>query len=98
MSGVWCDADLVESVMKENPMSVQLSFDAVSLQDKVKLGCASYPVRVFVLKPLQCFRCQDYGHVAAVCRREIPRCEKCTGRHETKECVVLVEKVWCVKL
>jgi hypothetical protein len=33
------------------------------------------------------------GHVVAVCRRESPRCEKCAGGHETKECVVSVEKV-----
>ena len=45
--------------------------------------------------PLRCFRCQYYGNVAAVCRREIPRCEKCAGGHGTKECVILVEKVRC---
>ena len=69
-----------------------------SLPDKVKLGCVSYPVRDFV--PI--LSCQAYGHVPAVCRREIPRCEKCAGGHETKECkeckkcIVLVEKVVCV--
>ena len=31
-----------------------------------------------------------------MCRREIPRCEKCAGGHETKEYVVSVEKVVCV--
>jgi hypothetical protein len=49
-------------------------------------------VRAFVPNPLMCFRCQAHGHVAAVCRRETPRCEKCAGGHGTKECVVLVEK------
>ena len=31
-----------------------------------------------------------------MCRREIPRFEKCAGRHEVKECVVSMEKVVCV--
>jgi hypothetical protein len=68
----------------EKTMSILLSFDAESLSDKVKLGCVSYPVRAFIPNPLQCFRCQAYGHVAAVCRREISRYEKCAGGHETK--------------
>ena len=38
---------------------------------------------------LRCCRCKAYGHVAAVCRREVPRCEKCVEGHETKECVAL---------
>ena len=29
-------------------------------------------------------------------QREIPRCEKCAGGHETKGCVVSVEKGVCV--
>ena len=76
--------------------SVMLSFDAESLPDKVMVGSVSYPMRAFVPKILWCFRCQVYGHVAAVCRRESPRCVKCAGGHETKECVVSVEKVVCV--
>ena len=28
-----------------------------------------------------------------MCRRELPRCEKCARGHETKECVVSVGKV-----
>ena len=52
----------------------------------------SYSMRAFVLKILSFFRCQAYGHVAAVCRKEIPKCEKCAGGHETKECAVSLEK------
>ena len=53
-------------------------------------------MRAFVPHPLQCFRCQAYGHVAAVCRRKITICEKFAGGHETKECVVSLDKVVCV--
>ena len=67
-----------------------------SLPDKVKLGWVSYLMRAFVPNQLRCFRCQAFGHVVSVCRREIPRCEKCAGGHETKECVLSVEKAMCV--
>ena len=38
---------------------------------------------------LSCYRCQAYGHVVAVCRREVPMCENCAEGHETKKCVAL---------
>jgi hypothetical protein len=49
-----------------------------------------------VPNPLQCFRCNVYVLVAGVCRKEIPRCGKCAGGHETEDCVVSVDKVVCV--
>ena len=44
----------------------------------------------FVPKPLPFFRCNVDGHVAAVCRRVIPRCGKCAGGHGIENCVVSV--------
>lgn len=58
----------------EKKLYVMLSFDAEFLADKVKVGSVRYPVRVYVMKILWCFRCQCYGHSAAVCKREMPRC------------------------
>lgn len=49
-------------------------------------------MRAFVQNPLRCFRCQTYGHIAAVCWREILRCEKYAGGQVTKEGVVSVGK------
>jgi hypothetical protein len=54
------------------------------------LGYISYPIRAFVQNTLLCFRYQAYGHVAAVCRREIPRCAE---GHWTNKCVVSVKEV-----
>ena len=45
---------------------------------------------------LRRYTCQAYGHVAAVCRRDVPRCEKCATWDETKECVALGKVVVCV--
>jgi hypothetical protein len=52
-------------------LSVLLSIDIESLPNKVMLGYISYPVQAFVPTTLRCYRCQAYGHVAAVCRREV---------------------------
>ena len=60
------------------------------------LGYINYPIQAFELNTLHCYRCQASGHVAAVCRREVTRCERCGERHETKECVALGKVVVCV--
>ena len=65
-------------MVKHKSLSVLLSFDVESLPDKVMLGYISYPVQAFVPNTLHCYRCQAYVHVAAVCRREVPVCEKCS--------------------
>nr|AAX30326.1 SJCHGC03015 protein [Schistosoma japonicum] len=57
------------------------------------LGYMSYTVKAFMPNTLQCYRCCVNGHVAEVCRREIPRCGKCAGGHGTEECVVSAGKV-----
>ena len=58
----------------------------MSFPDKVMLVYISCPVQAFVLNTLRCYKCQACGHVAAVCRREGPRCAE---GHETKECLAL---------
>ena len=49
------------------------------------LGYMSYPVREYERSPLRCFKCQRYGHVAAVCRRQ-QRCRWGSKDHDGKEC------------
>jgi hypothetical protein len=34
---------------------------------------------------MQCYNCYEYSHRAANCKRK-PRCGKCAGNHNTKEC------------
>ncbi|KAL1022276.1 hypothetical protein UPYG_G00024540 [Umbra pygmaea] len=48
------------------------------LPSRVRIGCLSFYVREYVPPPLQCFRCQRMGHVAAVCRGQ-GRCARCGG-------------------
>lgn len=44
-----------------------------------------YDVRLYVPPPLRCFKCQKYGHVAAVCKSK-QRCGRCAGEHEYGKC------------
>lgn len=44
-----------------------------------------YDVRPYVPPPLRCFKCQRFGHVAAVCKGK-QRCGRCGGEHEYGRC------------
>ncbi|XP_041913036.1 uncharacterized protein LOC121677948 [Alosa sapidissima] len=73
-NGVICDS-----------LSVLLTFDEAKLPGKVLIGYMSYDVKVYIPPPLRCFKCQRYGHVAAICKGK-QRCSKCSGEHEYGKC------------
>lgn len=66
-------------------LSVLLEFEGTVLPDRVKIGCMSFPVRVFVPPPLRCYKWQRYGHIAVVCKGK-QKCPKCGGEHRFEEC------------
>ena len=74
---------------KEGRMAVLVTFkqEVKALPADVLLGYVLYPVREYVRPPLRCYRCQRFGHVAAVCRGS-RRCGKCGGDHEFAQCSV----------
>ena len=74
---------------KEGRRAVLVTFkpEIKVLPADVLLGYMVYPVREFVRPPLRCYKCQRYGHVAAVCRGS-RRCGKCGGDHEFAQCSV----------
>ena len=53
------------------------------MPDRIYVDYVSYRVRPYEAAPLRCFCCQQYGHVASVCRGN-RKCARC-GR-EQKEC------------
>lgn len=53
---------------KQESLSVLLQFREEVLPARVKVGFMSFYVRPYVPPPLRCFKCQRFGHVAAVCR------------------------------
>lgn len=71
---------------KQESLSVLLYFNEEVLPVRVKVGYLSYQVRLYIPPPIRCFKCQKFGHVAAVCRGK-QRCGKCGGEdHEYGKC------------
>lgn len=70
---------------KDPTGSVVLSFRGDCLPDKVYLGFQSFNVNEFVPRPMRCYKCQRYGHVANNCRGSV-RCPKCGGSHGYDQC------------
>ncbi|XP_067281993.1 uncharacterized protein [Pseudorasbora parva] len=66
-------------------LSVMINFDQEKLPERVYIGFMCYDVRLYIPPPLRCFKCQRFGHVAAVCKGK-QRCGKCGGEHEYGKC------------
>jgi hypothetical protein len=79
---------------RSDSLSVMIHFDEEKLPERVYVGFLSYVVRPFIPPPLRCFKCQKYGHVAAVCRGR-QRCAKCGGEHEYGNCEEGVKPKCC---
>lgn len=65
--------------------TVSIEFEEEILPKKVYLGFMSYPVRMFIPKPLRCYKCQRFGHTAMNCNRQ-RRCARCGGDHDYGKC------------
>lgn len=74
--------------------SVVLFFDAESLPERVSLGFQSFKVNTFIPRPIRCFKCQRYGHVASTCRGS-RRCPKCGEDHDFTDCTNEVSCCLC---
>ena len=70
---------------KVESLSVLLEFQDLVLPDQIKIGCMSFPVRLYVPPPLQCYKCQRYRHIAMACKGK-QRCAKCGGEHRFEDC------------
>lgn len=73
-----------EGVRRETG-SILLEFEGEYLPSKVYLGYIAYSVREYIPKPLRCFKCQRFGHTAAVCKGKV-RCPRCGEDHEYDKC------------
>ena len=65
--------------------AVKLSFGAQSKPERVYLGCMSYGVHPYISKPMQCYNCQGFNHLARNCFSK-PKCVVCAGAHSLKDC------------
>lgn len=65
--------------------TIRVTFAGKDLPHYVHMGYVRHPVTLYVARPLQCFRCNRIGHVAAACQKE-QTCAKCSGGHESTAC------------
>lgn len=64
---------------------VKIDFKSDRLPSHVKVGHFRHAVRPFVPKPLQCRKCQKFGHVSAVCGNSTT-CSRCGAPHSADNC------------
>lgn len=65
--------------------TVLLHFECSDLPEKVQIGYLSFTVKQYIPKPLRCYKCNRFGHVASKCRGN-ERCAKCGGSHTAANC------------
>lgn len=53
---------------KRETETVLIEFEGEVLPQRIFIGYMSYPVKEYVQKPIRCFNCQRFGHIAKVCR------------------------------
>lgn len=58
-----CFSNDDEKKVKVPSSCVKIVFECAKLPDKVILGFVVYSVREFIPEPVQCYKCQRYGHI-----------------------------------
>jgi len=79
---------------KKESETVVVEFDAKTIPKEIYFGFIKYSVREFVPKPMRCFNCQEYGHIASRCTGK-RRCGRCGGDHEYGKCGTGVKPKYC---
>lgn len=70
---------------KKETETVMVEFEAKVLPQELFFGFMKYDVRAFISKPMRCYRCQEFGHIAKACKGKV-RCARCSGQHEYGKC------------
>ncbi|XP_040070422.1 uncharacterized protein LOC120843213 [Ixodes scapularis] len=71
----------VKRLGKTSPV-VRVAFTGKVAPQHVKVGLVRTEVIPYRARPLQCYRCYKFGHIAAACTAEFQLCYRCGLRHE----------------
>ena len=73
-----------ETRTMEPSRSVKINLSMKSVPTEMRINfLGKFFVRPFVTKPVRCYRCQRFGHLAAACLAKKERCSMCSGHHRT---------------
>lgn len=70
---------------KQPSLSLKLIFNEPNIPEFVYINYQRFNVRPYKEKPLQCYKCQRYGHTSSNCNGQ-ERCVVCAGNHRLQDC------------
>ena len=65
---------------------IKIGIPGQQLPEHIYVGYIRYQVKPYVEAPYQCYRCQGFGHGAAMCTARLEKCVICAGNHRMSEC------------
>lgn len=63
-----------------------LTFKSTGVPESVKVGFHHLSVRLFIPRPMRCYKCQFFGHSSKFCSREEVCSNCCQVGHTSKDC------------
>lgn len=72
---------MTRGMEKKETESILVEFETKEIPKDLYFEYVRYTVRKFTPKAMKCFKCQDYGHIAKVCKGK-RRCARFGGDHE----------------
>ncbi|XP_067275529.1 uncharacterized protein [Pseudorasbora parva] len=76
---------MTRGIEKIETESVLVEFETKDVPKELYYGFMVYNIREYVPKPMRCYNCQEFGHMAKVCKGK-RRCARCSGDHEYGKC------------
>jgi hypothetical protein len=83
----WLNSIEARNMTKRGPLMISYRTKAAAnaaIENSIVIEGTICSVSLYIPRPPQCFRCQDWGHRAAGCTGEA-RCGRCAGPHTTAD-------------
>ena len=63
--------------------TVLLHFGNCNRPETAQLGYINFKMELYIPRPLHCFKCSRFSHVAVHCKGKV-RCSTCSAAHKSK--------------
>ena len=78
----------------ESTRSVKVTLNMKTVPAELRINfIGKFYVRPYVTKPIRCYRCKRFGHVADACLAKGERCSMCSGLRRTQQCLTKMQKL-----